>query len=147
MEGIVGIKTKQYVIFSLSSEECGIDIQKVTSIEQVKPIARVPKTPKYIKGVLNLRGDIIPIMDLRVRFGLPQTEETEETRIIIINIEGILLGLIADTVAEVLQFSEESIENVSGFQNELSLDYIQGVGKVDNRIATLLNIDKLANLD
>jgi len=147
MESISSTQTKQYVVFKLLSEEYGIDIQKVTTIEQVKPIARVPKTPKYLTGVLNLRGEIIPIIDLRTRFNLPETEINEETRIIIIKTEGVSIGLTVDTVVEVLQLSEESIENVSGFSKELSQDYILGVGKVDDRIVTLLNIEKLAKLE
>jgi purine-binding chemotaxis protein CheW len=147
MEATVGIETRQFVVFRLQDEEYGIDIQKVNTIEQVKPTARVPKTPKYINGVLNLRGEIVPIMDLRARFNLPRIEETEDTRIIIINTDGISLGMIVDSVTEVLQLTGESIDNVSDFNKELSYNYIFGVGKIEDRIVTLLNIEELARIE
>ncbi len=138
---------KQFVVFRLLNEDYGIDIQKVTTIEQIKPIARVPKTPQHIRGVINLRGDIIPIMDLRSRFNLPVEEETEESRIIIIKTEETSIGIIVDSVAEVLNLNEEAIENVSGFSKDLDMDYIIGVGKADDRIVTLLNIENLVKMD
>ncbi|RCX15536.1 purine-binding chemotaxis protein CheW [Anaerobacterium chartisolvens] len=138
---------RQYVVFKLGQDEYGVDIQKVTTIEQVKPIARVPRTPDYIKGVLNLRGDIIPIMDLRKRFNLPVEPDTEDTRIIIIKIEEISIGIIVDSVAEVMNLTEADIENVTNFTTEFSLDYIMGVGKADGRIVTLLNMEKLIKLE
>ncbi len=138
---------RQYVVFKLGQDEYGVDIQKVTTIEQVKSIARVPRTPAYIKGVLNLRGDIIPIMDLRERFNLPVEPDTEDTRIIIIKIEEISIGIIVDSVAEVMNLTEADIENVTNFTTEFSLDYIMGVGKADGRIVTLLNMEKLIRLE
>ncbi|MCX8130301.1 MAG: chemotaxis protein CheW [Clostridia bacterium] len=147
MEANTVSDTKQFVVFRLGQEEYGVDIQKVTTIEQVKHITRVPKTPDFIKGVINLRGDIIPIMDLRKRFNLPTVEDTEETRIIIIKLEDIFIGIIVDSVAEVLQLTEDSIENITHFSNDLSLDYLLGVGKVDDRIVTLLNIEKLVKFE
>lgn len=146
MEGINTQEAKQFIVFRLGKEEYGIDIQKVTTIERMMSIARVPKTPATIKGVTNLRGEIIPIMSLRTRFGLPEIETTEDTRIIIIKIEDISVGIIVDSVAEVLQLQEDSIESVSNFNTDLSMDYIMGVGKVDNRIVTLLNLERLLKL-
>ena len=146
MEDIITQEAKQFVVFRLGKEEYGIDIKKVTTIERMMNIARVPKTPASIKGVTNLRGEIIPIMDLRTRFNLPNLEESEDTRIIIIKIEDLSVGIIVDSVAEVLQLQEDSIENVSNFNSNLSMDYIMGVGKVDNRIVTLLNLEMLIKL-
>lgn len=143
MEELRKDSIKQFVVFKLGKEEYGIDIQKVTTIERMMTIARVPKTPEAVKGVINLRGEIIPILDLREKFRLPAVEETEDTRITIINVDEISVGLIVDSVAEVLQFTEDSIENIANFNGDLSMDYILGVGKVDNRIITLLNLDKL----
>lgn len=147
MQQNLGSDNKQFVVFKLEQEEYGVDIKKVATIEQLKTAARVPKTPEYIKGVINLRGDIIPIMDLRKRFNLPELVETEDTRIIIIKTEEASIGLIVDAVTEVLQLSEDSIENITNFSNNLSIDYITGVGKVQNRIVTLLNVEKLINFD
>lgn len=146
MEEIRNSEGRQFVVFKLGKEEYGIDIQKVTTIEKIMTIARVPKTPDFVKGVINLRGEIIPIMDLRARFGLPAIEETDETRIIIIKIEEVSVGVIVDAVLEVIQLAEDSIENITNFSNDLSMDYILGVGKVDDRIVTLLNLEKLVKL-
>lgn len=147
MEATTGVDTKQFVVFRLGQEEYGVDIQKVTTIEQVKHITRVPKTPAFIKGVINLRGDIIPIMDLRKRFNLAEVDNTEDTRIIIIKLDEVFVGIIVDSVAEVLQLTEDSIENITNFSNDLSLDYLLGVGKVNDRIVTLLNIEKLVKFE
>jgi len=146
MEEIINEKTKQFIVFKLGKEEYGIDIQKITTIEQMKTITRVPKIPVFIKGVINLRGEIIPIMDLRSKFNLPEAEETEDTRIIIVNIEEEPVGIIVDAVAEVLSLTEEAIENLNNLSTDLSMEFILGVGKVDDRIITLLNIEKLITL-
>jgi purine-binding chemotaxis protein CheW len=136
--------SKQFLIFRLAKEEYGVDIRTVTTIiENDMPITRVPRTPDYIKGVINLRGEIVPILDLRKKFNLPDAETTSEARIIIVKIDDMAIGFIVDSVAEVIQLAEESIETVSNFSSDLSLDYISGVGKVDGRIVTLLNLEKL----
>ncbi|MEN2776592.1 chemotaxis protein CheW [Acetivibrio clariflavus] len=146
MGEVVNVDGKQYVVFLLDKENYGIEIHSVTTIEKMLPYARVPKTPDYIKGVINLRGEIVPIMDIRTRFGMEAREETEETRIIIIKINDVSFGIIVDEVDEVLTLNEEAIENVSNFTNDVSMDYILGVGKIDGRIVTLLNIEKLADI-
>lgn len=146
MEEAVKNDLKQFVVFKLGKEEYGVDIQKITIIEKMLPITRVPKTPDFIKGVINLRGEIIPIMDLRRRFNLPEVEETEDTRIIIIKIEDVSVGMIVDAVAETIQLDDDSIENVTNFSNDISMDYILGVGKGDERIITLLNLEKLVRI-
>lgn len=146
MAETVSVDRNQYVVFLLGKENYGVDIHSVTTIEKMLPFARVPKTPDYIKGVINLRGEIVPIMDIRTRFGMELKEETDETRIIIMKINDISLGIIVDEVDEVLNLKEEAIENVSNFTNELSMDYILGVGKIDGKIVTLLNIEKLADI-
>jgi len=142
----VNVDGKQYVVFLLGKENYGVEIHSVTTIEKMLPYARVPKTPDYIKGVINLRGEIVPIMDIRTRFGMEVSEETDETRIIIIKINDISLGIIVDEVDEVLNLKEEAVENVANFTNDLSMDYILGVGKINGRIVTLLNIEKLADI-
>lgn len=143
MEDIINSNTTQFVVFKLGDEEYGVNILKVTTIEKMVTIARVPKTPDFVKGVINLRGEIIPIMDLRTRFKRPAIEETEDTRIIIIKLDDISLGIIVDSVIEVLQLDDNSIENITGFSNDFAMDYIYGVGKVGERIITLLNLEKL----
>lgn len=146
MEANKGFETRQFVVFKMDKEEYGVDIQKVTTIERMVSIARVPKTPEFINGVINLRGEIIPIINLRKRFDLPQIEESEDTRIIIMKIGEISAGIIVDAVAEVTQLTEESIETVSSFSTERAIEYIMGVGKIDNRIITLLDLEKLVRI-
>ena len=144
MDEIKNMELRKFLVFNLGTEEYGIDIQKITTIiEKDMSIARVPKTPAYLKGVINLRGEIIPVINLRRRFNLADGEDTEETRIIIVKFEEIVVGLIVDSVAEVVELDEDSIENITNIAGELSLDYIMGVGKVEGRIITLLNLEKL----
>lgn len=141
------VEAKQYLVFRLGNEEYGIDIHKITTIvEKNMDISRVPKTPAFVKGVINLRGEIIPVISLRLKFGLPEDTYGENTRIIIIKLEDLTAGLLVDSVAEVLTLDENSTENISSISGELSLDYISGVGKYNNRIITLLNLEKLIEI-
>ncbi|NLK97242.1 chemotaxis protein CheW [Defluviitalea saccharophila] len=143
MENISNAESKQYVVFKLGNEEYGIDIQKVQIIERIQNITRVPKSPYFIKGVINLRGEIIPVMSLRSKFDLEEDEYNDETRIIIVEIEDSKIGMIVDQVKEVLQISTEAIENVQGFTSDINFNFIQGVGKVNDHIVTLLNLKSI----
>lgn len=146
MSEAVTLNTTQFVVFILSNEQYGLNIQMVNNIEKMIPITRVPKTPDFIKGVINLRGEIVPIMDLRQRFGLSIQDETEETRIIIIKYEDILAGIIVDEVKEVMNIAEDSIESITSIGNESFKDSILGAGKVDGSVITLLNIERLVKI-
>lgn len=138
------IDSKQFLVFRIGKEEYGVDIHKVTTIiEKNIDIARVPKTPGFIKGVINLRGEIIPVMDIRNRFNLPEIDDTEETRIIVLKVDDIIIGIIVDSVAEVLTLADDSIENIASISTDLLMDYIYGVGKKEDRIVTILNLEKL----
>jgi purine-binding chemotaxis protein CheW len=139
MEG----EKKQFVVFRLGDEEYGADIIKVTVIERMLNIARVPTTPAYIRGVINLRGDIIPVMDLRARLGLPEKAEDDDTRVIIFDLNKVVFGTVVDSVSEVLQLEDSKIESVAGIINDKNLDYINGVAKTDSKLVTLLNLEKL----
>lgn len=142
------IEVKKFLIFKLGNEEYGIDIHKVTTIiEKEMNIARVPKTPSFLKGVINLRGEIIPIMSLRLKFRLPEDVFSDDTRIIIINLDEMSVGLIVDSVAEVLELNEDATESIANIAGELSLDYISGVGKANGRIITLLNLENLVSMN
>ena len=134
---------KQYVVFQIADQEFGVDIHKVSIIEKYMNITRVPSTPDYIRGVVNLRGEIIPVMDLRTKFGLPLREADDDTSIIMLKLNDITLGVIVDSVAEVVGFAEEEMESVTSITNDRTLDYVVGIGKVDNRLITVLNIEKL----
>jgi purine-binding chemotaxis protein CheW len=147
MEELKALEARKFLTFRLGAEEYGIDIRKITTIiEKEMAIARVPKTPDYLKGVINLRGEIIPVMSLRKRFSVEEIEYTEETRIIIVKIEEITIGLIVDAVSEVIEFEDESIESISNIGG-LTTEYILGVGKKDGRIVTLLSLEKLIGIE
>lgn len=143
MDNNSNTEIRQYVVFKLGNEEYGIDIQKVQIIERIQNITRVPKSPFFIKGVINLRGEIIPVMSLRSKFDLEEDEYVDETRIIIVEIDDNKIGMIVDQVKEVIQISTEAIENVQGFTSDINLNFIQGVGKVNDHIVTLLNLKSI----
>lgn len=143
MENDIIQQNKQCVILNLEKEEYGIDIQKVQIIEKVSAITRVPKAPDFIKGVINQRGEIIPVMSLRIKFHLPDIEYTDTNRIIIVKIEDDCIGIIVDSVKEVLTFSNNNIENVQNITSGPESEFVLGVGKVNERIITLLDLKKL----
>lgn len=136
---------KQYVILQLGDEAYGVDIQSVQGIEKIKKIARVPKSPDCIEGVMNLRGEIIPVMSLRKRFSIGHKDYDDSTRIIIIRIDDSQVGLIVDEVREVIELHEEEVENVQVIDRKVDLDYISGVGKIKDGtlVVTLLNLKTL----
>lgn len=134
---------KQFVAFKVGDQEYGADIHKVSIIEKLLNTARVPTTPEYIKGVVNLRGEIVTVMSLRLKFDLPEIEEDDDTRTIIFKFNDALLGIIVDAVDEVVSLKENDIESVTSITNDRSLDYILGVAKVEGRLITLLNVEKL----
>ncbi len=140
--------TRRYLGLKLGTEEYGIEILKITTIiEKKMDITRVPNTPFYIKGVINLRGEIIPIMSLRQRFGLADDVFGEDTRIIIINIDEMSVGLIADSVTEVLGINDEMIDNVGNIASEVSNEFLLGIARYNGRIINLLNLENLVALE
>jgi purine-binding chemotaxis protein CheW len=134
---------KQYVVFKVADQEFGTDIHKVSIIEKTMNITRVPTMPSYIKGVVNLRGEIIPVMSLRLKFGLTEIEADDDARVVIFKLNDIKLGVLVDAVAEVVTLKENDIESVTLITNDRNYDYIIGVAKVEGRLITLLNIEKL----
>lgn len=145
MENDLMEQSKQYVVLNLDKEEYGIDIQKVQIIEKISAITRVPKAPDFIKGVINQRGEIIPVMSLRVKFNLSEIDYTDSSRIIIVKLEDDSIGIIVDSVKEVLKFLNKNIENVQNITSGPGSEYVLGVGKVNERIVTLLDLKKLIN--
>jgi len=139
--------TMQLVSFRLAQEEYGIEITKVQEIILVGEITRVPQTPAYIKGLINLRSTVIPIVDLRLRFGLAQQEPTDETRIMVVNVAGKTIGIIVDAVSEVLRISREQIVPPPPTVAGLGCEYLTGLVRLENRLLILLDIDKILNED
>jgi len=137
----------KYLTFSLAGEEYGIGILKVKEIIGMMPITMVPQTPHYVKGVINLRGKVIPVVDLRLKFGLPPMEYTERTCIIVVEITGttqkVLMGIVVDTVSEVLNIKAQEIEETPNFGGDLQTEYILGMAKVEGGVKILLDIDKV----
>ena len=138
-----GTGTMQLVSFRLAQEEYGIEITKVQEIILMGEITRVPQTPDYIKGLINLRSTVIPIVDLRLRFGLAQEEATDETRIMVVNVAGKTIGIIVDAVSEVLRISHEQIAPPPPTVAGLGREYLTGLVKLENRLLILLDIDKI----
>jgi purine-binding chemotaxis protein CheW len=141
------IKTGKYLTFSLEKEEYGIGILKVKEIIGMMPITSVPRTPAFVKGVVNLRGKVIPVLDLRTKFEMESIPYTERTCIIVVEIDSnaatILLGIVVDSVSEVLNIREEEIEETPKFGTQLKHDYILGMAKRDGGVKILLNIDRV----
>lgn len=134
---------KQFVVFKLGDEEYGVNILQVKTIERLMEITRVPKAPEFVEGVINLRGEVVPVIDLRKRFSLPERTNTDNTRIIIVSIEDITVGMIVDSATEVLQISEDDIDPAPSIVGSVDSDYIDGVGKIDDRLLILLNLKKV----
>lgn len=133
----------KFLSFFLKQEEYGIEILKVQEIIKLLPITRVPRTPESVKGVINLRGKIIPVSDLRTKFNMEAHEETSETCIIVVQTAGLEIGVIVDKVSEVLDIADAEIEDVPSFGTDVSTDYLLGIGNTNGRVRLLLDIDKI----
>ena len=137
----------KYLTFALADEEYGISILKIREIIGIMPITSVPRTPEFVKGVINLRGKVIPIIDLRLRFGMEPMEYTDRTCIIVVEINAqditIQIGTIVDTVSEVLNIKAEDIEDTPAFGASLTTEYILGMAKMEGGVKILLDIDRV----
>ncbi len=133
----------QLVTFKLGNEEFGVDILKVQEINKMMSITKIPNAPTFIEGVINLRGKIIPIVDLRKRLGFRDQEYDKSTRIIVVELDGLVLGFIVDSVSEVLRIPENTIEPPPSMVAGIESEYIEGVGKLDDRLLILLELKKI----
>ena len=139
----------KYLTFSLAEEEYGIGILKIKEIIGMMAITTVPQTPDFVKGVINLRGKVIPVMDLRLRFGMDLIDYNERTCIIVVEIASetgtIQIGIVVDSVSEVLNIKVEDIEDTPTFGAKLNTEYILGMAKIEGGVKILLDIDKVLN--
>lgn len=140
-------KEGKYLTFSLDNEQYGIGILKIKEIIGMIPITPVPRTPEYVKGVVNLRGKVIPVIDLRQRFSMGAVDTTDRTCIIVVEVESqsgtVLMGILVDSVSEVLNIKEDEIEDTPTFGTQVETDYILGMAKMDGGVKILLDIDSV----
>ncbi|NQU20520.1 MAG: purine-binding chemotaxis protein CheW [Candidatus Nealsonbacteria bacterium] len=133
----------QLVSFRLADETYGIEITKIREIILIGEITRIPQTPHYVKGLINLRSTVIPVIDLRARFDLPDAELTDESRIMVLNVAGKTVGIVVDGVSEVLRVSNEHIAPPPATVAGLSNQYLDGLVKLEDQLLILLNIEKI----
>ena len=133
----------KFLTFFLAGEEYGIEILKVQEIIGMMDITTVPRTPTFIRGVINLRGKVIPIVDLRLKFGMEAVEKTDETCIIVVRARGVEMGVVVDRVSEVLDIASDNIDEVPSFGAEVDTSYLLGIAKADSRVKLLLAIDRV----
>jgi len=140
-------KEGKYLTFTLADEEYGIGILRIKEIIGMMPITTIPQTPEFVKGVINLRGKVIPVVDLRRRFGMESIDYTERTCIIVVEISGqtgtVMIGIVVDAVSEVLNIKAEDIEDTPTFGTKLNTEYILGMAKMEGSVKILLDIGRV----
>ncbi|HLJ51565.1 MAG TPA: chemotaxis protein CheW [Bryobacteraceae bacterium] len=139
----------KYLTFKLGEEEFGVRVVKVREIMGIQPVTAVPQTPEYLKGVLNLRGKVIPVIDLRLKFGMPAIEYSQRTCIVVVQVEAdtgsILVGLVVDAVSEVLMLAGSDIEDTPDFGVKVSTPFLLGMAKLKGKVKILLDIDRVVS--
>ncbi len=138
-----GEELDEMISFSIDEEEYGVSIQTVKEVIRIKEISRLPKTPSFVRGVINLRGDVIPIIDLRDKFGLEQREYTRMTRVIVAELDGRPVGMAVDSASQVIRISSSDIVPPPQLVGGLSGEYLRGIGKLGEKLIILLNIDRI----
>ncbi|WP_352419624.1 chemotaxis protein CheW [Proteiniborus sp.] len=144
MSSIV-MRTK-YVVFKIDNEYYGIDINNVKSIERIQHFTRVPNAPMYVKGVINLRGEVVPVIDLRLRFDLNHKEIDSNSRIIIVFVNELQIGLLVDSSSEVIEINSEEVDSPPMVKDNITEDFIKGIGKQDGKLIILIDIEKIIGL-
>ena len=145
-EALFSGEEMQLVVFKLGAENYAVSILQVQEIKRITDITRVPQTPDYIKGVMNLRGSVMPVVDLTKRLNLPKQEYTDDTRIIIVKLDDIVVGMIVDAVLEVTALVKEQIERPDGMMGCVDAHFLDGVGKEEDRLLILLNLENTLGL-
>lgn len=138
---------KKYVIFKLGEEEYGIDIMKVKEVTEYKETVKVPNTPDFVEGIINLRGDVTPIISLKRRFKLNHDTALETTRVIVVNLEDRLIGFIVDDASQVLSLDDNQIDSAPEIVSGIGKKYIEGIGKVEDRMIIMLDLLQVLDED
>lgn len=138
---------QQLVVFELAGENYGVDIVSVEGIIKMQEIIKLPKTPSFVEGVTNLRGSVIPIIDLRKRFGIENQEYTRDTRIVTVIQGNLRIGIIVDGVSEVLRIPESAIEATPAFVSSMDTQFITGIAKLEDRLITLLDLSMILSVE
>lgn len=133
----------KYVISKLDSEYYGMPIENVLSIEKIIVSTRIPNTPDYIKGAINLRGEVVPVIDLRSKLGMESKEMDDNSRIIVIKVDDLVAGLIVDSSSEVLEIENHDIDTAPAIDDNRFIEYISGIGKTPEKLVILLNLTKI----
>jgi purine-binding chemotaxis protein CheW len=145
------IETTQYLTFKLGDEIFALDVAKVREILDFTTVTKVPQTPDFMRGVINLRGSVVPVVDMRLKLAMSSTEKTVNTCIVVVEVdldgETIILGALADSVQEVIDLEPDQIEPAPKIGTKLRTDFIRGMGKNDSRFIMILDIDKVFSLD
>lgn len=136
----------QYLTFTLGEEQFGVEVLRVQEIKVYTGVTRIPNTPEYVKGVLNLRGTIVPIVDLRMKFGMEPQEYNKKTVIIVVEVEGRVMGIIVDTVSDVMNVAEDDIHPAPDFGGAVDTGFIKGIGSSGDNLVAFLDIDRVLSV-
>jgi purine-binding chemotaxis protein CheW len=151
MNETTDISSQQYVTFSLGKELFGVEVTRTKEILSLTPVTKVPQTPEYLLGVINLRGQVVPVVDMRLKLGLPANAETEDTCIIVVEVlvdgETLTVGAFADAVREVMEIRADQIEPPPKLGTRLRTEFVKGMGKQDEQFLIILDIDKVFSTD
>jgi purine-binding chemotaxis protein CheW len=138
---------RQFISFSVGDEEYGLELLRVKEVIRVREITWLPKAPSFVKGIINLRGDVIPIIDLRDKFGLEARGHTATTRVIVVEVEGRLMGMVVDSASQVVRIPADQIDPPPPVVGGFSREFITGVGKLEDKLVILLNTDAILTVD
>jgi len=140
-------EVKQLISFMVGEEEFGLEILKIKEVIRIQQITKLPKAPSFVKGVINLRGDVIPVIDLREKFGLEGKDYGSMTRVIVVEVGGKSIGMVVDSVSQVIRVPIDQIEPAPPMVGGLAAEYLEGVAKMEDRLIILVRIDKILSMD
>lgn len=141
------VETRQFISFTVGEEEYGLDLARVREVIRPREITRLPRAPSFVRGIINLRGDVIPIFDLRDKFSLPPRDEDENTRVIVVEVEQRYVGMVVDTASQVVRIPVADIDPPPAMLGGFRQEHLGGIGKLEKRLVILLNVDRILSGD